>query len=667
MVNRLGKQLWQWRGLWMIIPAVTGAIVLLRALGWLQPLEWMALDQYFRLRPQEPTDDRIVIVGVDEADIQAIGRWPMDDNTLAQVIETIQQQQPRAIGLDFFRDVPVEPGSKRLTQVLAKLPNLIGIEKRLGSQDASAVNPANLLKQKGQTASNNIVADGDGKLRRALLYWTTPDGRESLESLGLRLALMYLDKQGIQPEAESETSPALRLRNAVFPIFEPNDGSYVGADAGGYQILLNYRGPSRTFQTIPMREVLQGKIAGNAFRDRIVLIGPTAESLKDFFYTPYSGNTITTPEKTHGVEIQANVASQVISAALDGRSNLRVWADPPLQLFLKGFPLQWQISEPREATWILLWATIGGLLAWIYRNPRYGILALSVAEGCLFGITYGVFLAGWWIPVVPPALALGLSAIALTGYVSSLERNDRKLVMNLFGRYVTPQIAEAIWRDREQLLGNGRLKGRKMTVTILFTDIKDFSTISERTDPEILMDWLNDYMAAMTQIVLDHGAVVDKFIGDAIMAVFGVPIARTTPQEIRQDALNAVDCAVKMGLALDSLNQKWVREGLPTIQMRVGISTGTAVTGSLGGQQRMDYTAIGDTVNIAARLESFDKSIDGGLCRVLVSDATYQFVQSQFAARSIGSVQLKGREQPTQVYQIVATSESGLVPSTAPE
>jgi adenylate cyclase len=225
-------------------------------------------------------------------------------------------------------------------------------------------------------------------------------------------------------------------------------------------------------------------------------------------------------------------------------------------------------------------------------------------------------------------------------------------MMNLFGRYVSPKIAETIWHDRQQLLEKGRIKGRKMTVTVLFTDIKDFSTISERTDPEELMEWLNEYMDAMTEVVVAHGAVIDKFIGDAIMALFGVPLERETQAQINQDAEAAVRCAIEMGKALEILNQKWRGEGRPEIAMRVGIATGTAVTGSLGGKQRMDFTAIGDTVNIAARLESYDKSLDGGICRILISDVTYTCTEGLFPAQSIGSVQLKGREEPTHVYQI---------------
>jgi adenylate cyclase len=647
MMIPIKKQFWQWRGVWITTPIVAGLFIGLRSLGWIQSLEWMAYDQYMRLRPQESRDHRVVIIGINEQDLQQVDRYPISDATLAKLIQTVKQQQPRAIGLDFFRDFPVAPGTAQLNQVFKTTPNLIGIEKLGGSHDRSNVRPSALLKQQKQTAVNNIVTDADGKLRRALLYWTTPDGSQSLEYIGLRLAEIYLAAEGIQPEGVKPERPRpanvpeeefyyLKLGKGIFPIFEPNDGSYVNADAGGYQVFLNYRGPSGSFTTLSMMDVLNGKVDPNLMRDRIVLIGPTAESLKDVFYTPFSGNTLTTPEKTTGVEIIANVSSQILSAALEGRSEIAVW------------------SDPQEWAWILLGSLVGALIGWCLRNPRWTVASMITLEGSLLIGTFLLFLQGWWIPVVPPALAMIVSAIALTGYVAALERNDRKLVMNLFGRYVTPKIAETIWSDREQLLANGRLKGQKMSASVLFTDIKDFSTISERTDPEELMEWLNEYMDAMTQVVFKHSAVVDKFIGDAVMALFGVPIPRTTPKEVAEDAISAVNCAIGMGRALEELNRQWAEQGRPQIQMRVGISTGTVVTGSLGGKQRMDYTAIGDTVNIAARLESFDKSIDGGVCRILISDATYMLLQGSFPAKAIGSVQLKGREQPTEVYQILS-------------
>jgi adenylate cyclase len=610
-------------------PTVAVLVIVLRSLGWLQSPEWTAYDQFMRLRPMVPVDDRIVIVGIEEADIQHLGRWPMTDEVLVQLLTKIKAQNPSAIGLDLYRDFPVEPGYPQLAALFKTTPNLIGIEKRGNAQAVGHVKPPPVLKERNQIGSNDFVLDGDGKMRRGLLYWT--NGEDSMESLGLRLALIHLAKAGIKPD---EQSTFLKLGQAQFKPFESDDGSYIRAEAGGYPLLLNFRGPNKHFKRVSLQSILENKIPPHSLTDRIVLIGPVADSLKDEVYTPYSGSSITTPERLPGVEVHATVASQILSSVQGDRLGIRFW------------------DEPAEMLWIGLWSVIGGGVVWRLRTPTWALLSLVLLEGLLLIGSYSLFVGGLWIPVVPPALALATTAVAITGYIAQQEGRDRAAVMNLFGRYVTPTIAEAIWQDREQMFSEGRLKGKKLPITVIFTDLKNFSTIAEQTDPEVLMDWLNEYMEAMTQVVLDHGAVVDKFIGDAVMALFGVPLGRTTPEAIAADAQGAVSCAVGMAQALNRLNQKWEVEGRPTLQMRVGICTGLAVTGSLGGKQRMDYTAIGDTVNIAARLESYDKSIEGGICRVLVSDSTYRLLGDRFRGEYIGNVHLKGRVEPTEVYQI---------------
>lgn len=610
-------------------PSVATLVICLRSAGWLQSAEWGAYDQFMRLRPPAAVDPRIVLVGAEESDLQYLRRWPIADEVLANLLQQIKTQRPSAIGLDLYRDLPVEKGYAQLAQIFKTTPNLIGVEKRGNAQGIGRVSPSPILKAQDQIASNDFLLDGDGKLRRGTLYWTNGDDFQA--SLGLRLALIHLATQGIQPDERSEW---LKLGPTTFRPFEKNDGSYINADAGNYNQILNYRGAKNRFQRVSFKAVLNGQIAPNTFTDKIILIGTTTESIKDEFYTPYSGNTITTPDRMYGVEAHAQMTSQILGGALGDRAGLRVW-DDNLELF-----------------WIGLWA-VAGAVVWRFRSVWVSIVSLVALEGILVAGSYFLFLQGWWIPVVPPALALALTAILITGYIAQQERLDRATVMNLFGRYVTPTIAETIWQEREQLFSQGRLRGKKIPITALFTDLKDFSTIAEQTDPEELMDWLNEYMEAMTQVVLDHGAVVDKFIGDAVMALFGVPLSRTTEDAVAEDAQSAVSCAIGMAQALDRLNQKWQTEGRPTLQMRVGICTGLAVTGSLGGQQRMDYTAIGDTVNIAARLESFDKSIEGGICRVLVSDSTYQLLGDRFTGKSIGSVHLKGRAEPTTVYQIL--------------
>lgn len=631
----VGKQIWDWRGLWITAPMVAGFVIAVRFTGLLQTFEWAILDEFFRRRPPEPTDSAILIVGIGEGDIRTLQQWPISDAVLAEALTKIKQHQPSAIGLDLYRDLPVGTGYEALAQIFQSTPNLIGIEKAIGNRDDPPIAPPPALKKLDQVASNDIVPDADGKIRRGLLVLETDNG-EVMESLGLRLALFYLHNQGVNPDPEA---PYLKLGQTTFVPFRANDGPYVRADDGGQQILLNYRGSARSFQTVSLSDLLAGTVSPDLIRDRIVLIGATASSSNDFFYTPYSSGWSNTPERMAGVEIQATIASQIIHSTLSGRPLIRVWA------------------EPLESIWILLWAGIGAAAGWAGRNTRWTPLMMLVAVGGLGIGCFLVFLQGWWIPVLPPAMGMMISIVAVTRYIADIERKDRQIVMNLFGRHVTPEVADAIWRDRHQILTAGRVEGQQITATVMFTDIKDFSRIAEQTEPKALMVWLNEYMEAMTQLVLEHGGIVDKFIGDSVMAIFGVPIPSTTEAAIARDAQNAVRCSIAMAARLDSLNQQWQANNRPTVRIRIGISTGTVVIGSVGSAQRLDYTTIGDSVNVASRLESYDKSSEPNPCRILVNETTYSLTQGCCQAHLIGSVTLRGREQPVKVYQILLSPD----------
>lgn len=636
--KQLRQKIWQRRGVWIGAIGVTGMVVALRFVGLLQLGEWVMLDQFLRWRPAEPPEKRILIVGINESDLRYIGQWPMSDTILAELIEKLKAAKPRAIGLDLYRDLPVPPGTQALKDVFKSTPNLIGIEKKVDDSTGNTTAPPPVLKELGQVGANDVVPDADGKIRRGLLF-LTPESEPAIPSLGLKLALIYLERQGITPTADA--NGFMKLGKTVFVPFEEYDGGYVRADAGGYQILLNFKGAT-SFESVSMTEVLLNQVPSSLVRDRIVLIGSVAPSLKDLFYTPYSNDLLSSPKQSTGVEVQAHLTSIILSAAVEGRPLLQTW------------------SEPVEVVWIFLWSSIGTVLTWAVRFQGYKnyslvrtVIGLGGAASGLTGVSYLLFLSNWWIPVVPPLIALIGSATVVLGYIVQLERQDRHTVMNLFGRHVSPAIARTIWHNRHQILKRGRLLGRQMTATVLFADLKGFTSIAEQTDPETLMSWLNEYMSAMVKVVQAHGGIVDKFIGDAIMAVFGVPIPRTTPEEIAKDAIAAVRCAQSMASVLQSLNQRWQKRRCPTAAMRVGIATGTVVTGSLGGAQRLDFTTIGDSVNVAARLESYDKSLDGGICRILISKETYQHIQKKFSTTFIGEVQLKGRQQSTEIYQVL--------------
>lgn len=635
------REFWEkWGAILSGASTVALLTILLRFTGFLQILELTALDKFFQWRPGQIQDSRILIVNLNESDFHHLGTWPISDEKLAKLIEIIKSQNPRLIGLDIVRDLPVEPGHKKLLEVYRNTPNLIGIKKVVKNAYGDRVSSPPILGDMGQVGAANIVLDYDGKVRRALLAITLADG-QTIYSFSVKLALMYLEQEGIELIEIDPDNFEYGLGKARFSRLTPNAGGYVNADTGGYQILFNIPRPAcpppvsdcRLFPAISMSDLLQGKIPPDLMRDRIVLIGYDAESLRDYFFTSYSHSI---RSRLSGVEIHGALISQLLSAAIDGYPLIKFWA------------------EPIEWLWILLWSFIGAIFSWTLLRIRVKVFSFFLMG---FGLTlgcYGAFLAGWWLPLVPPLVAMGSSGIVITAYIAFIASQDKQTVMNLFERHVTPKIAQSVWRDRHELLTKGKLLGRKMTATVLFTDLKGFTSVSEQTDPETLMLWLNDYMNAMADIVLEYDGVIDKFIGDAVMAVFGVPIPSTTPEAIAADAKAAVACAIAMAQKLQIKNQQWQQQGLPTVAMRVGIATGTVVAGSLGSHKRIDYTIIGDSVNVASRLESYDKSMEGGVCRILINEETYQYIQHQFPTKFIAQgVQLKGRQQPVNIYQVL--------------
>jgi len=632
MWKRLREIALKWSPVLITAPTVAVLIIGMRSLGWLQLWEWAVWDDFWRRRPLEPKDPHIVIVTIDEPDIQHVGQWPMTDGQLAQLLQNIKEQEPRAIGMDLYRDLAVEPGHQQLVEVFKSTPHLIGIQKVVGDTQGRAVDPPPFLQELNQIGAADLLIDADGKIRRGLLSLKQENG-ETIYGLGLSLALMYLEGSGIELYAVDADRGKVGLGQAVFVPFQKNDGGYVDADAGGYQIVLNFRGPLEAFQSISLTDVLTNRIPPDLMRDRIILIGAKASSLNDLFYTPY--NSRTRFDRTPGVVIHANIISQIVGAATKGRPLIQYW------------------SEPMEWLWIFVWSGLGAILAWKMPAMQWIAGICLVLGASLVMSTYLAFLRGWWIPVVPPLLALAGSVVAIGGYIVNLERRERQMLMNLFGRNVSPKIAEAIWTDRHKLLEEGRLAGHNLTATVLFTDIKGFGAIAQQMEPAELMSWLNEYMNTMADIVFQYDGVVDKFIGDKVMASFGVPIPRTTQSEIALDAIAAVSCAREMGQKLRQLNQQWHASGLPTVAMHIGIATGTVVAGSLGSRQRLNYTTLGDTVNIASALERYDKSKHGGVCLILVSPQTYFHIQNSFPTQVIGTISLKGRSQPLKVHQVL--------------
>jgi CHASE2 domain-containing sensor protein len=382
---------------WGWVPSIalciTAPILLIRLGGLLQGLEWNFLDQFFRWRPPEIREERIVVVTIDESDLRQIGHWPISDRVLAKALTQIKAQHPQAIGLDLYRDLPVEPGHAELVQVFQTTPNLFGIEK-VGQPEQVAPPPS--LKKLGQVGASDQIEDGDGKIRRALLSIRPANASEESYSLALKLALHYLADQKITFKTAPDDPQKIILGKATFERFQKNDGGYVRSQAGGYQVLLNYRGSQAHFRAVSLQQVLNNQIPPEIFRSRLILIGVVAPSLNiDLYYTPYSTSLFNSPERMPGVFIHANIISQTIGAAIDGRPLLRVW------------------PESSEWLWILLWAIVGAEISWWLKSPNAIAISILAASGGLFGVCYLAFLQGWWLPVVPPLLALWGTAAAL--------------------------------------------------------------------------------------------------------------------------------------------------------------------------------------------------------------------------------------------------------------
>lgn len=645
------------RRLWRTpLPAAVGFSTLvflfvygLRSFGYLQSLELAAYDWQIRLRPPAVTPSRVTLLTITEKDISAAGRWPLPNATLAKLLQAVNRYHPRAIGVDMYLDVPVPPGRKELEQTLLADHDII-VGMKFGGGGSTGVPPPSVLQGTDQVGFTDMLVDPGGTVRRGLLF--LDDGKNVYYSLALRVALLYLAAQGIGPQPDPVNPTYIRLGHVTIPPFGSDDGGYVGADAGGYQFLLDYRDRPGSFPVVTMGDFLKGKFDPSVFRNKVVLIGVVAQSVKDFFYTPYSEelHSIIMP----GVELHAHIVSQLLRAALDGDPAIHTW------------------SDTYESLWMLLWSVLAGLLALAIRSPWTFALAGVGGLAVLAASVFGAFLTSLWIPIVPPAMGWVLSGAVVMAYVQSREKRERASLMSLFTRHISRQLADDIWEHREDFLSGNRPRPQKLTATALFTDVQGFTTISESLDPPALMDWLNEYMETMTPIINEHGGVILRFVGDAIMAVFGVPIARTTDDEIRKDARNAVNCALAMERRLIEHNRRLGERGVPMIGMRIGILTGPMVAGSIGNAERVEYNVHGDTVNTASRLESYDK---GSLtpdyltrpCRVLIGEATYELVGDEFQTELVGEERLKGKDRLTRIYRVFGHQDARNLPEAGGE
>jgi diguanylate cyclase (GGDEF)-like protein len=364
-------------------------VILVQVFGAFQLLELRFLDKLFEFRNAESLDPKIVVITFDDDDIAKIGKWPFSDAVVANLITTVKLGNPRVMGLDVYRNLPIEPGFEELKRVFNSSPNLIVAEKFVNP----SVPPPPYIDYEKQVGFVDTVVDLDGTVRRGLLSIEKPNG-ELLYSFSIKIALKYLGSNNIFPQLPSGNDLTVTLGKSTFSPLDSYQAGYASTDNGGYQILLNYRCLRECFQEVSMKNVLDGKYPKDLFKDRVVLIGSTAESLRDFFYSPYG--------KIPGVHIHANLISQIINGAINNRP------------FLKTYP-KWL-----EGIWILVWASIGvkGISGFL-RGGNLGktqfitgiLTFLLISILGLVLISYVSFLFSFWLPIFPTLCSFLISSV----------------------------------------------------------------------------------------------------------------------------------------------------------------------------------------------------------------------------------------------------------------
>ncbi|BAZ18252.1 putative Chase2 sensor protein (plasmid) [Calothrix sp. NIES-4071] len=369
-------------------------VILARITGSLQVLEWMLLDTFLRLRPPEPVDERVVIIGINDADIAKIGQYPVPDKEIASLLNNLETYSPRVIGLDIFKDVTVPPGHEELVSSFKNNKNIIGIEKVLHPAIAP---PPTLISEPERVGIVDVIPDNDAKYRRYILYSPSPQNLQLDKfSLGYKLAKAYLEAQGITDSNGQNDPDTIQFGAYELPSVSSNFGGYVGLHGGELQVLINFR--RAKFRTLSLNDIKAGKFEASWLRDKIVLIGNIHNSAGESFYTS------AIPEQKiagqiYGVEYHAHAISQILAAVLDGRPMLKAWA------------------KPWEYIWIIVWGiipiSIGRLTQSVWKN----LLGAGVAGICLISIGYvSLLFWGVWIPIAPSLLTLAINGVGLSAF-----------------------------------------------------------------------------------------------------------------------------------------------------------------------------------------------------------------------------------------------------------
>ncbi len=663
------------------------------ALRLVDQVEARTLDMRFYIRGPRPVDNRIVIVAIDQHTVNRLG-WPFPRSWHARVVERLHQDGARAIGFDIAFPFP-DPNSptnfaRRMSEEAARLetkpdPTLLERVKALAEQVDSDAQFAKAMEKADNVVLGHTVflepsaqASLDPKrveeYKEILAFQAypqvrkiPPDGRFPYYVENPSAAGTQFDVQGIEPnlrifadaakgagffdfvpdsdgvfrrapliirqleqvngKPQESFQPSLGVHvlmqylktspNDVIFFFNQNGpdhlevGPYkVVPDISG-QVLVNFADPSKAYAHYSFSAVAEGVTPPGTFTDKMVLIGATAVGIGDVRNMPYG----TYP----GVHIHANLLDNVLHDS-----------------FLKrGFR-----EEMTDLGVLLLCGFVMGLL-FVTMKPGHSWVFLVAAAAGLFAFVYAEFKTGRWLSLVIPSFTLLANYVGVTSYRMIFEEREKRKVRGAFGMYVHPGLVAQMMKNPELL----RLGGEEVEMTVMFSDVRGFTTISEKLTPTELVHLLNEYLTAMSDVIMANWGTVDKYEGDAIMAFWGRPY----PQP--DHASRACKSCLVMMDRLVELNAKWEREGKQSLNIGIGINTGPMVVGNMGSKRRFNYTVMGDAVNLGSRLEGQNKEYG---THIIISQSTYEQVAEEFICRELDLIRVKGKLKPVAIYELMA-------------
>lgn len=574
--------------------------------------ELVTLDWRFKLKPQTTGDPRIVIIEISEDSLNFLGRWPFDRKYHALLIRALKETGAKTIVFDILFSESSASDDKLIeeTQQAGNVFYSVAFELDKEIQAKRIIAPLlpSLQKTSAGYGHINVIPDIDGKIRRVPLVISYND--INIAHLSLRVASDYL---GIEGDKIKREKKAIKL-NSKINIPRDNEGmSFInyaaswGKDFKHY----SYLDILRSYNQIKNNQTPVLDI-NNIFKDKICLIGLTATGTHDLKPTPLETNYP-----------MIGIHAQIISSILQNNFLRRVewWQNVFLQILL-----------------VLL-------VLFILRKYSIGVSSLLYAVVVLVWISITVLtfiFLGIWVEIVFPLLISFLLYGGVSGYKFVITEREKRWVKRAFSHYVSKEVMEEILKDPSKL----KLGGQKRQLTVLFSDIRGFTTYSEKHKPEEVVSILNEYLNAMTKVIFGNQGTLDKYIGDAIMAIFGAP--RYETPEV--SAKKAVVTACEMMEELKKLQEKWLKAGREPLDIGIGINSGEVVVGNMGSDLLMNYTVIGDAINLGSRVEGLTRQYN---CHIIITEYTYNYVKDIVEVMPLESIKVKGKDVAVMVYEVL--------------